>query len=318
MAIKDLHEIVRLVKELSVEFGRPPLRQELESAGASKHIIQTNGFAKIINLAGLEPISRKELGEFKREKITNEIFKKDIYQVIESHVPRISVSKELFPKILCIGDTHFPFVNKQAIEKLYDFAKENRPDYIVQVGDLLDCYAASKFPRSQNVYTPKQEEELGIGMAREMWKTLHDICPNATKYQLLGNHDIRTLKRTLESLPIAEHWIEKYFQELFTFENVITEFDHRKEVEIGGILFTHGFLRSGAHKDFYLKHVIHGHDHKLYVQHRRIHDQNIFEMSCGFLGDIEAKALSYTSSKLSNYQLGFGWVDQWGPRTIHL
>ena len=193
MAIKDLHEIVRVIKELNIEYGRPPLRQELESYGVSKHVIQTNGFAKLLRLAGMEPISRKELGEFKREKITNEIFKKDIYQVIESHVPRVSISKEKFPKILCIGDTHFPFVNKEALEKLYSFAEEHRPEYIIQVGDLLDCYAASKFPRSQNIYTPKQEEELGISMAREMWSRLHKICPSAVKHQLLGNHDIRTL-----------------------------------------------------------------------------------------------------------------------------
>jgi len=316
--IKDLHEIVSLIKELNAEYGRPPLRMELESAGASKWTIQTIGFEKLMSAANLEPISRGDLYAHKREKITNEIFRKDIEQVISDYVPRVPLASISFPKILCIGDTHFPFTNMKAMGKLYEFAEVHQPDHIIQVGDLLDCYAASKFPRSHNVYTPKQEEELGIGMAREMWSKLHKICPKAKKYQLLGNHDIRTLKRTLESLPIAEHWIEKYFQELFTFENVETEFDHRKEIEIGGILFTHGFLSSGAHKDFYLKHVIHGHDHKLYVQHRRIHDQNIFEMSCGFLGDIEAKALSYTSSKLANYQLGFGWVDQWGPRTIHL
>jgi UDP-2,3-diacylglucosamine pyrophosphatase LpxH len=209
-------------------------------------------------------------------------------------------------------------VNKEAESKMIEFAKEHQPDYIIQVGDLLDCYAASKFPRSQNIYTPKEEERLGIEMAKDAWSRLKESCPKAKCYQLMGNHDVRMLKRTLESLPIAEHWIEKYFRELFTFEGVETIFDTREELEIDGILFTHGFLQAGNHKDYYLKNVIHGHDHKLYVQHRRIHGENIFEMSCGFIGDVEAKALSYTPSKLANFQLGFGWVDQWGARTIHL
>jgi predicted phosphodiesterase len=318
MAIKDIHEIVRLVKELNLDYGRPPLRQELESANVSRHVIQTHGFDKILAMAGLEPISRKELGEFKREKITNEIFKKSIYQVIEENPPSKVKSAEIKSTFLCIGDTHFPFTNKNGIKKVIEFAKIHQPDYIIQIGDLLDCYAASKFPRSQNVYTPKDEEELGIQMAREMWSDLRKVSPKSKCFQLLGNHDIRILKRTLESLPIAEHWIEKYLKDLFTFDGVATITDHREELEIEGIIFTHGFLGQGAHKDYYLKSCVHGHDHKLYVNHRRIHNQNIFELSCGFLGDVESKALSYTPSKMANYQEGFGWIDQWGPRTIHL
>lgn len=316
--IRDLNEIIQLAKNLFREFGRTPLLLELESAGASRHIISKYGYREVIRMAGLQELSKAEMMEARKPKITNEIFNADIYQVIENHIPRTKIKEQKLPKILCWPDSHYPFVNKEAEGKMIQFAIEHQPDYIIQVGDLLDCYAASKFPRSQNIYTPKDEEALGIGMAREAWDKLRKGCPKAKCYQLMGNHDVRMLKRTLESLPIAEHWIEKYFRELFTFEGVETIFDTREELEIAGILFTHGFLGSGTHKDYYLKNVIHGHDHKLYVQHRRIHGENIFEMSCGFLGDVEAKALSYTSSKLANFQLGFGWVDEWGARTIHL
>jgi UDP-2,3-diacylglucosamine pyrophosphatase LpxH len=317
--MKELSQIVQKAKELFHELGRTPLRLELEAAGASKYIIQRVGYAEIINMAGLEALNKSEkMMARKAHKITNEIFLKSIDNQIEEYSPRVPVKKNKFPKILCIPDTHFPFINKEALDLVIDFAKNNNPDYIIQVGDLLDCYAASKFPRSQNIYTPKEEERLGIEMASDMWKRLKKHCPKAKCYQLMGNHDVRMLKRTLESLPIAEHWIEKYFKELFSFEGVETIFDTRQELDIEGILFTHGFLGAGSHKDYYLKNVIHGHDHKLYVHHRRIHGENIFEMSCGFLGDVEAKALSYTPSKLANFQLGFGWVDQWGARTIHL
>ena len=316
--IRDINQIVQLAKNLFHDLGRTPLMLELESAGASRHYISKVTYSEIIRMAGLPELTKGEQMAARKVKITNEIFARDINEVIESHVPKTPIKKNKFPKILCWPDSHYPFVNKEAEAKMIEFAINHQPDYIIQVGDLLDCYAASKFPRSQNIYTPKDEEALGIGMAKEAWEKLRKGCPGAKCYQLMGNHDVRMLKRTLESLPIAEHWIEKYFRELFTFEGVETIFDTREELEIGGILFTHGFLGSGAHKDYYLKNVIHGHDHKLYVQHRRIHGENIFEMSCGFLGDVEAKALSYTSSKLANFQLGFGWVDEWGARTIHL
>lgn len=316
--MKDLNEIVQKVKELFHELGRVPLRLELESAGVSRHYLAKYRYEEVLRLAGFEPPTKAEMLNARKPKINNDIFIKSIDRQIEEYVPRTSVKVTKFSKILCIPDTHFPFINKEALEKVIEFSNEHKPDYIIQVGDLLDCYAASKFPRSQNVYTPKEEERLGIEIASEMWKRLRSDNPKAKCYQLMGNHDVRMLKRTLESLPIAEHWIEKYFKELFTFEGVETIFDTREELDIDGILFTHGFLSSGSHKDYYLKNVIHGHDHKLYVQHRRIHGENIFEMSCGFLGDVEAKALSYTPSKLANFQLGFGWVDQWGARTIHL
>jgi predicted phosphodiesterase len=316
--IKDLNDVVQKVKELYHDLGRVPLRLELESHGVSKHYLAKYGYNDVLSLAGLSPLSKSEMMAARKNKITNDIFKRDIVEHIDQYQPKTELKKNSFNKILCWPDSHYPFVNKEAESAMIEFAKIHQPDYIIQVGDLLDCYAASKFPRSQNVYTPKEEERLGIEMATDAWKRLRESCPKAKCFQLMGNHDVRMLKRTLESLPIAEHWIEKYFIELFTFEGVETIFDTRQELEIDGILFTHGFLSPGTHKDYYLKNVIHGHDHKLYVQHRRIHGENIFEMSCGFLGDVEAKALSYTPSKLANFQLGFGWVDQWGARTIHL
>lgn len=270
-------------------------------------------------MAGLTPNGVTESRIIaKTPKITNEIFHASIERQIEEYVPRNPIKEVIFPKILCWPDTHYPFQNKAGVDRMIEFAKDNQPEYIVQVGDLFDMYAASKFPRSQNIYTPKDEERLAREMAEADWKRLKEACPEAICYQLLGNHDIRPLKRTLESLPIMEHWVEKYLGELFTFEGVNTILDTREELKLAGILFTHGFLGSGNHKDYYLNNVVHGHDHKLYVLNRRIMGQNIFEMSCGFLGDIEAKALSYTPSKLANYQDGFGWIDKWGPRTIHL
>lgn len=315
--MNELHELVQKIKDKAHELGRTPLRLELEKQVISQSKIRKYGYKELIDMAGLPQATESEKKQA-RFKPTNQIFERSIVDQIDQYQPRAPIKKNQFPKILCWPDSHYPFVNKEAEEAMIEFARINQPDYIIQVGDLLDCYAASKFPRSQNIYTPKEEERLGIEMAQNAWSRLRKFCPKAKCYQLMGNHDVRMLKRTLEALPIAEHWIEKYFTELFSFDGVETIFDTRQELEIAGILFTHGFLGSGSHKDYYLKNVIHGHDHKLYVQHRRIHGENLFEMSCGFLGDVEAKALSYTPSKLANFQLGFGWVDQWGARTIHL
>jgi len=310
----DLHQLAQLATQLNNDLGRPPGKMEMINAGATWYSINKHGgMSGVLSAAGIE---MEKQG--RKKQPAPSIFQRDIQNHLETYSPRELPPQVPLPKILCIPDTHFPFVNTQALERLISFSEKMQPDYIIQVGDLFDCYAASKFPRSLNVYTPKEEERLARDGADDMWAKLIAGSPKATCYQLLGNHDVRMVKRTLEALPQAEHWIEKYMLELFSFDGVKTIMDTREELEIAGILFTHGFLGKGAHKDYYIKNVVHGHDHKLYVDTRRIHGQNVFEMSCGFLGDVESKALSYTSSKSANYQIGFGYIDEYGPRVIYL
>lgn len=155
--------------------------------------------------------------------------------------------------------------------------------------------------------------------AEEMWQKLKGASPEAKLHLITGNHDARPLKRVLESVPTVEHWVQEYWKKLMTFDGVETIYDHRTELEIAGILFTHGYLgKEGAHRDYYLKNVVIGHLHKGWVQYRRFHNQTFFELCAGFLGEPESKAMTYNNSRMANYQLGFAAIDQYGPRFIHL
>lgn len=313
----DLHVIVAKLKALNDELGRSPTRDEFfQHSGVTHHQMRKHGgYTAIMKASGINMLP----GQVKRFKLTSDIFRKDLKKHLEEYIPRDPVDQPVWPKILVIGDAHFPFVSKRAIEEIYKFAKIHQPDYIVQMGDLYDFLAHSKFPRSHNYYTPEQEEVLAREGAEEFFATLKKICPKAKIHLLVGNHDLRPLKRVLETAPTIEHWAEQIFTQLMTFPDVETQFDHREELEIGGILFTHGFLtKEGAHRDYYLQSVVIGHLHKLWVQYRRVRSQQIFEMCAGFIGDPFSKALTYTPSKKANYQLGFGWIDQFGARVIHL
>lgn len=315
----ELNEVIQKVKALANDLGRTPLRMEIVSSGIiSRHKIDKFGYDELINMANLEPLTMTQV-KGKALKITDEIFHRDISRDVEEYTPREIISQPVWPKILIIGDTHFPFTSKTGLEKVYEFSRIHNPEYIIQIGDSVDFYAHSKFPRSLNVYTPEEEERLARKGLEEMWGTLKEISPDAKCYQMLGNHCMRPAKRVLESVPTVEHWIRKYMEAYFSFEGVTTIFDTREELEIAGIIFTHGFLGSeGKHRDYYLKNVVIGHLHKGWVQYRRFHGQTFWELCAGFLGEPESKPLTYNSSKLANYQLGFGWVDQFGPRFIHL
>lgn len=309
------HELVSALKQLSMQLGRTPNKHEfIEQTGFPNHLVDKYTYTAIQQMAGITPLRSQ-----KKYKPGNEVFNRDLSTVLDEYIPREPISQPVWPKILILGDIHFPFHSKRALEKVYEFCREFQPEHIVQMGDLFDFLAHSKYPRSINNYSPQEEESIARESAEEMWKTLKSISPDAKCYQLVGNHDLRPLKRVLESAPQVEHWVQDYWSKLISFEGVETIYDGREELEIAGILFTHGFLgKEGAHRDYYLKNVVIGHLHKLWVQYRRIHGGQTFELCCGFLGEPESKALTYNNSKLANYQLGFACVDKYGPRAIYL
>lgn len=310
------HELVSMVKVLASELGQTPTRKQFTDRFPKtnydmRHV--AGGFTVILQMAGLETYHKP------KAKITNEVFRTTVAPVLEEYVPRDVVEQPVWPKILVLGDAHFPWVSKRALEKVYDFAQDFQPEHIVQMGDLYDFLSHSKFPRSHQGYSAQEEQQLARQGAEEMWRELQKQVPGAKCHLITGNHDLRPLKRVLETAPMFEHWAEEIWRKLMTFDGVETIYDHRTELEIAGILFTHGFLgKEGAHRDYYLKNVCIGHLHKGWVQYRRFHGQAFFEVCAGFLGEPESKALTYNNSKLANYQLGFAAIDQFGPRFIHL
>ena len=308
--------MINALLEMTHEIGRVPSRDEFCAANYTKHHIDKTfgGFAPFLAAAGLSKIKSPKL------KIDHKtLFYQDIDQQIEGHEPDEIKPFKFKGKILVIGDTHFPFIHKVALERLYAFAEKMKPDHIVQVGDLLDLYAQSKFPRSQNFYSPEEEERLGIESAAEMWRKLKEICPKAKCFQLLGNHDVRPIKRVMESAPTLEHVVKAHYKNIMKFEGVTTIDDYRQELIIEDIVFHHGYRsKLGAHRDYTLTNFVCGHSHKGGVVFRRIRGETIWELNAGFMADASSKVLAYSSQKIHDQTLGWGWVDEWGPRFVHI
>jgi hypothetical protein len=190
----------------------------------------------------------------------------------------------------------------------------------VQVGDLMDRYSHSRFPRSHNVYRPEQEDELARKGAEEMWAEVRKAAPRASLFQLLGNHDLRPLKQVLAAYPQMEKWAEKMLAESMTFEGVKTLHDPREELKLpGNVDVIHGYLgRLGDHRNYTLTNVVHGHTHTGGVVFRQVAGRVLWELDCGLAGDMESKALSYTPQKSTKHTLGWGFLDEYGPRFIPL
>lgn len=312
------HQLVSALKNLAIELGKTPTRDEFianVTNGRALVDIHFGGYAAFVQAAGLDAILRGP----KKLKITREeLFGRDIESEIEKHEPRIVESTPGgFKPILIIGDTHFPFVHQKTLERIYRFAEKEQPAHIVQIGDLMDQWSHSRFPTSRNYYRPDEEMELARNMSVAFWLELSKVCPLASKSQLMGNHDLRALKSVLSGAPTLEGLLSASIEKLYEFEGVTTIKDYREELIIQGVMFHHGYMsRHGQHRDFVMQNLCTGHTHRGAVVYRALKDRTIWHLDAGFVGDAESKALSYTNQKLSGWSLGWGWIDEYGPRFI--
>ena len=205
-------------------------------------------------------------------------------------------------RVLAISDTHAPWVNDKLIEKIYKVI-ENQPfDVIIQLGDLYDMYSHSKFARSHDICTPKEEIEEGYLWAQNFWKNINKINSKARKIQLKGNHDDR--------LSRAEH-------SLYQFRNVETVNDSRDGIEIEDVVYLHGYLsKLGDHTKHLLKNVVHAHTHKGGSIFYKLGGKILWELDCGFSADQNKVPLQYGPTKTTLWTPGYGIIDCNGPRFI--
>jgi hypothetical protein len=204
------------------------------------------------------------------------------------------------------------------LDRFYEFVSRQQPEIVIINGDAWDMYCHSKYPRSLNLYNPRDEQELSRKANEVFWQEIQRRAPRAKCYQMLGNHDARPLKKVLEAYPEAETWVEEMLKKMFTFENVTTIHDPRQELMLPGNIMVHHGYRSklGDHASYSLYNCIVGHTHVGGAVFRTMRGTVRWELNSGVAGDPESKALSYTPQKITNWTPGFGWVDEYGPRFI--
>ncbi len=216
-------------------------------------------------------------------------------------------------KVLAISDTHFPFHSKKALKKVLELVKKERPTHVVQIGDLLDQYALSRYARTLNLATPADELRKGVEAAKVMWEKIRKTVPRAKLYQLRGNHDERAVKRLMDKLPEFESIVN--IDGMYSFPNVCTMETDRDFVIIDEVVYVHGWLsKSLDHAKHFNKPVVHGHRHRAVIET----EGKLWSMDVGFLGDESQEPFRYTMSKVTKWTLAVGIVENRKPRLILL
>lgn len=221
--------------------------------------------------------------------------------------------------VLAVGDTHHPFVDKKKLSAVYDVARDIKPTHIVQIGDLYDMYTFSRFSRSVNLITPKDELLEGKKQAGLMWETFQRIAPKAKCFQLRGNHSHRIVKSLLTKAPEYESLLEGPISSLTSFPGVKDMKSYRSEIDIGGVLFVHGWsMLPGFHSQYFGQSVVCGHTHRGYVTFKAQKGRPLFELNCGHIADVEALPLQYGETRTNSWIAGCGVLDNRGPKFIAL
>lgn len=113
--------------------------------------------------------------------------------------PKVEVSDQggdIYTALL-YGDTHFPNQDDRVLHVIGRIAEELKPNVLVHMGDLLDCYLLSRFDKNPERLESLQDE---INMARTHLAQMRLRTPESAFILLEGNHEDR-LRRTLWNLP---------------------------------------------------------------------------------------------------------------------
>lgn len=221
-------------------------------------------------------------------------------------------------RVFVFGDLHFPWCDKRALSAALRRCKEFRPDAIVQIGDIFDMFSFSKFNRSLDYITPREEIELARKLGEDFWGRCKEAAPKAKLHLIFGNHDERPRKKIIEKAPEAEWFFMQSVEDLFDFPGVRSIRDPSEELVIDDVSYFHGhFLKLGDHMRRYHKNCVVGHTHRGGVIVQPWNGRQFFELNAGYLGDKEAVPLRYTQHRaFSDWTLGWGEVDKLGARFV--
>lgn len=214
-------------------------------------------------------------------------------------------------KVLAVPDRHFPFAHRKACAWVVSVAKTYQPDVIVGLGDELDLYSLSRYPKSVNIMTPAEEYRRGMEQYREHWMQLQQAAPKAKYQEISSNHGDRLIKRVRERSPELEAYLR---EEPFGVAGVKRV---QGETSLDGVVYMHGFRSKGLdHARYNQRSTVHGHSHSASLRWLRNSKGPYFNLEAGWLGAENREAFSYNPQALTQWILACGLVTNGSPTLL--
>jgi hypothetical protein len=199
-------------------------------------------------------------------------------------------------------DVHHPYSDPAVLSITYQLIRDLQPDLVVDHGDLLDCYAISRYEKDPHNRVSLQDE---ITMAALDLATITRLSPHSERWLLGGNHEDR-LRRLLWSMAERQeaHQVLSLTRVRDTlqwpvlldlaaigwqwFESKQLLFD-KLVVKHGSVVRKHGAYTAKGEYEKYGRSGMSGHTHRRGVYEHRDHNGHHawWEIGCSCLLDPE-------------------------------
>ncbi len=148
-------------------------------------------------------------------------------------------------KVFFFPDVHFPHEDKAALAAAENLCRHIEPDLIVLLGDLLDCYAVSRYDKDPRRIGSLQEEfDQGLAFLRR----LRENHPEAEIVYKEGNHEERLQKFLWSKAPALASLRCMELSEQLELEDLGIQYIKAAErYSLGALTVTHGHVvRTGS------------------------------------------------------------------------
>ena len=217
----------------------------------------------------------------------------------------------MYKRILVISDLHIPYHHKDSFAFLQEIKKEYKPDFIVNIGDLLDFHAISMHSHNPDLPSPGDELKL----SKEYVKELEYIFPNMIEVE--SNHSSLVFRRALR-YGMSKEFLKSYGDFLGTkkwewVDDLTLEMSNKQKC-----FFTHGratdILKVSQTMGMS---AVQGHYHtKFVIQWWANPDNLFFAMNVGCLINQKSMAFAYAKNFRTRFIVGCGIILNGVPRLL--
>ena len=210
-------------------------------------------------------------------------------------------------KILVLGDCHCPYADLDVLEEARKFGLKKKVDLIIQMGDLVDFKALSRFPKAPEDDSAFLEHLNTSKQVREIEKMFPKL------FLLEGNHCKRLLKKASES-GIPKEMI-KSFKDTLGVKNWVWH-EGTDPFEYNGTIFIHGDELSGSVRrmvELFGCNVVKAHTHRAEIVYCSTFNKKSWGMDVACTANLKGKSFAYANSTISKSMVGYGYIENNSP-----
>ena len=217
----------------------------------------------------------------------------------------------MYERILIISDLHIPYHHRDAFAFLKEVKKQYKPDFVVNIGDLLDFHGMSMHDHDPDLASPGDE----ITIAKEYVKELEWIFPKVVEVE--SNHSSMVYRRALKS-GMSRQFLKSYGEFLGTKKWTWVD-DLALTLSNGRrCLFTHGKAADVLKVSQSMgMNTVQGHYHTKFLISWWANPDNLFwGMNVGCLINQKSLAFAYAKNFKTRFILGCGIIIDGIPKLL--